>query len=82
MARESGRCYHDCMMTTDFSAAERRAERELSAALERVLGRARRRDVLEIVSTETGHRVSPRQVLSWMRLNMPTAAGWVDEALS
>ncbi|NNN05902.1 MAG: hypothetical protein HKL90_08380 [Elusimicrobia bacterium] len=70
------------MMTTDSSAAERRAERELSAALERVLGPARRRDLHEIVSTETGRRVSPRQVLSWMRLNMPTTAGWVDEALA
>jgi hypothetical protein len=70
------------MMTHAFSAAERRADRELAAALERVLGREHRRTVLDLVSTETGDRASFRQVLSWMRLNMPTAAGQVDEALS
>jgi len=71
------------MMTAEFSsAAERRAERELAAALERVLGRSHNRTVHEIVSQETGVRATWRQVLSWMRLNMPTAAGLVDEALS
>jgi hypothetical protein len=70
------------MMTIDFSvAAERRAERELSAALERVLGRSHRRTVVELVSHETGVRASARQVLSWMRVNMPTAAGLIDEML-
>jgi hypothetical protein len=47
-----------------------------------VLGRSHRRTVLELVSTETGRRASSRQVLSWMRLNMPTAAGLVDDKLS
>jgi hypothetical protein len=70
------------MMTANFSAAERRADRELAAALESVLGRSHRRTVLELVSTETGRRASSRQVLSWMRLNMPTAAGLVDDKLS
>jgi hypothetical protein len=70
------------MITTSFSAAERRANRELASALERVLGRDHRRTVNELVSTETGTRASSRQVLSWMRLNMPTAAGQVDDVLA
>ena len=69
-------------MMTAFNAAERRTNRELAAALERVLGREHHDTVLDLVSTETGARASSRQVLSWMRLNMPTAAGRVDEALS
>jgi hypothetical protein len=54
----------------------------LSTALNRVLKPAQRKDVRDLVSEETGtRRASARQVLSWMRVNMPSAADRVDDML-
>ena len=68
------------ILSSIASAAEHRAEREISEALDRVLGRGRRRDVFELVCAETGRPASARSALYWMRVNMPTAAGLIDES--
>ena len=57
-------------------------ELALAAALDAVLGPEHRAVVVDLVARETGcGRASSRRVLYWMRVNMPTAAGRVDEAL-
>jgi hypothetical protein len=54
----------------------------VSSALPRVLRPAQRKDVRDLVSLELGtRRASPRQVLSWMRVNMPSTADRVDDML-
>lgn len=54
----------------------------LSTALNRVLRPAQRKDVRDLVAFELGaRRASARQMLSWMRVNMPSAADRVDDML-
>jgi len=70
------------MTLSSSSDVSRRDERVLSSALDQVLGRSHRATVGELVSSEMGERrATARQLLFWMRVNMPTAAGLVDQAL-
>ena len=56
--------------------------RTLSLALRRVLGSSQRAAVHELVLAERGaRRASPHEVLSWMRVNMPSHAGRVDDVI-
>jgi hypothetical protein len=66
-----------------LSPTVRRHGRALAATLETVLGRDRGGDVRRMVAFERGaRRASAAQVLYWMRVNMPSAAARVDDALS
>lgn len=70
------------MMTITLSPVQQKHQRAVSSALDTVLGRARRAAVRELVAAETGaRRASAGQVLSWMRVNMPSAADRVDDVL-
>lgn len=58
------------------------AKNTLSDALSHVLGRAQHAAVRELVSAERGaRRPTAREVLSWMRVHMPSAADRVDDVL-
>jgi|GEM_PF-1899585 len=59
-----------------------RNDRRLSGVLLQVLGSEHGRTVHELVSFERGSTASSCEVLYWMRVNMPTAAGRVDDALA
>jgi hypothetical protein len=70
------------MMTDTLSPLQQKHRRAVASALNAVLGPARRADVRELVAAETGaRRASPRQMLSWMRVNMPSAADRVDDVM-
>ncbi|MDE2491564.1 MAG: hypothetical protein KGM24_12010 [Elusimicrobia bacterium] len=69
-------------MNNVLAPSDRRHGRALSAALEDVLGREHGGDVRRLVSAESGRRASSRRVLYWMRVNMPSAAARVDDALT
>ena len=53
--------------------------RGLASAINQVLEPAQRRSVQQLCSSEAGRRCSSLDVLSWMRVNMPTAADRVDD---
>jgi hypothetical protein len=68
-------------MNSVLTPSDRRHGRALTAALDSVLGREHGGDVRRLVSAESGRRASARRVLYWMRVNMPSAAARVDDAL-
>lgn len=69
-------------MMTAPAAVQSKHRRAVASALNRVLPRAQHVAVREIVLAETGaRRASPSQVLSWMRVNMPSAALRVDDVM-
>ena len=70
------------MMTAMLPSSQLKHRKALSSALSRVLDRAQRAAVRELVSAERGaRRASPHEMLSWMRVNMPSAADRVDDVL-
>jgi hypothetical protein len=76
----SGRYNGVMMMSTDSPISLKRGK-AMASALTRVLG-LRHDAVRELVSNETGaRRASARQMLSWMRVHMPSAADLVDDVL-
>jgi hypothetical protein len=70
------------MIDATVSVPACRNDRRLSTVLQQVLGREHGQTVRELVSFEKGATASDCQVLYWMRVNMPTAAGRVDDALA
>ena len=56
--------------------------RALISALKSVIPQHQRDNVRELISFDTGNRkVSPDQLLSWMRVHMPTSAERVDDVM-
>ena len=56
--------------------------RNVASAVAVVLGRVQHSAVRELVSAEKGSRhASAHDLLSWMRVNMPSAADRVDDVL-
>jgi hypothetical protein len=56
--------------------------RALISALNSVIPSHQRDAVRELASAETGNRrITPGQILSWMRVHMPSSAERVDDVL-
>ena len=82
MLSASGCCYTVIMFMINNSPLDVRRRKAVLAAINRVLGKAQRATVRELVSAEMGaKRATPLQILSWMRVNMPAAADRVDDVL-
>ena len=61
-----------------MTIARRRA---LASAINTVLPAAQRAEVRALCSAEAGRRCTPLDVMSWMRLNMPSFADKVEDIM-
>jgi len=66
------------MIMANTASLKRRA---LTSAINRVLAPKQRAAARELCSVEAGRRCSSTDLISWMRVNMPSAADRVDDLL-
>ena len=71
--------YAKRMIMANTASLKRRAA--LASAINRVLPPKQRAAARELCSAEAGHRCSTTDLISWMRVNMPSFADRVDDLL-